>query len=230
MAPCTEGMVKRVRIIRDEHPSNPRKEWDNVGTMVCWHRRYNLGDDQPGHTAGEFLQDLARNHKQQDVLDEFTDDLPDEDIWAFLDGVSDLPPELLWRFLDKHYVILPLYLYDHSGITMSCSPFSCPWDSGQAGYIYVSMDRARKEWTGTDEEIRQSAENCLRCEVETYDHYLTGEVYGYVLEQADEDADPDDDSSWDEIESCWGFYGYDWKTNGIKDHLAPDEWDVVVEE
>lgn len=209
MAPCTEGMVKRVRIIRDEDPSNPRKEYDNIGTMVCWHRRRNLGDEEPDYSPSEFGLSLMRD-KHPNVPD-------------------DLAQEHIQAFLDKHYVILPLYLYDHSGITMSCSSFPCPWDSGQVGYIYVSMDRARREWTGTDEEIREMAECCLRTEVEIYDNYLTGDVYGFVIEQADDDADLDDDDSWDQIDSCWGFYGYDWKTNGIKEHLAPDEWDVVVE-
>ena len=30
----------------------------------------------------------------------------------------------------KEYIALPVYLYDHGGITISTSPFSCPWDSG----------------------------------------------------------------------------------------------------
>ena len=210
MAVEVEGMVKRVRILRDFDPANPRKEWDNVGTMYCWHCRYNLGDEQPRFGPEEFGWRLMYEHHPN---------IPD-----------DISQEHIQRFLDKHYVILPLYLYDHGGITMNCGGFSCPWDSGQVGYIFVSMKRARREWTGTDEEIRQYAENCLRSEVEVYDNYLTGEVYGYVIEHRDEDADPEDESSWDEVDSCWGFYGSDWKTNGIKEHLSPHEVDCVVEE
>jgi hypothetical protein len=30
-------------IIQDDTPENPR-DWDHLGTMVCWHRRYALGD------------------------------------------------------------------------------------------------------------------------------------------------------------------------------------------
>ena len=32
-----------IAIDYDSDPSNPR-EWDNFGTMVCFHRRYALGD------------------------------------------------------------------------------------------------------------------------------------------------------------------------------------------
>jgi hypothetical protein len=33
--------------------------------------------------------------------------------------------------------------------------------------------------------------------VQRYDQYLTGDVWGYVIE----------DSARNELESCWGFYG-----------------------
>jgi len=209
MAVETEGMVKRVRILHDPDAESPR-EWDNLGTMVCWHRRYNLGDEQPTCSPMEFFHGM---------MQEIHPNIPDE-----------LPAEHVQACIEKHYIVLPLYLYDHSGITMSCSSFSCPWDSGQVGFIYVSMKTARLEFTGTGEQIREQAERCLRSEVEVYDHYLTGQCYGFVIEQADDDADLDDDDSWEQIDSCWGFYGDDWKTNGIKEHLSPHEQDVVVED
>jgi len=33
-------------IEQEDGPESPRK-WDNLGTMVTWHRRYSLGDKQP---------------------------------------------------------------------------------------------------------------------------------------------------------------------------------------
>ena len=35
----------RLSIYLDESPESPR-EWDNLGTMVCAHRRYSLGDEK----------------------------------------------------------------------------------------------------------------------------------------------------------------------------------------
>ena len=43
----------------------------------------------------------------------------------------EMTPEDARQLYDRKDVIaLPLYLYDHSGITIRTSPFSCPWDSG----------------------------------------------------------------------------------------------------
>ena len=94
-------------------------------------------------------------------------------------------------------VLLPLYLYEHSGITMNTTGFSCQFDSGQVGWGYITKESAEKmgcvgpEWT----EERLKAH--IRDEVSVYDHYIRGEVYGYrILNNEDE-----------EVESCWGYDG-----------------------
>ena len=88
-------------------------------------------------------------------------------------------------------VILPIYMYDHSGITISTNPFSCPWDSGQIGFIYVTKEQANEE-----DMTKEQVEKYLLGEVKAYDAYLCGNVYGYVIEKDGEF-----------IDSCWGFIG-----------------------
>ena len=44
-----------IKIFQDEMAENPR-EWDNLGTMVCFHPDYNLGDIQE-RDPNEFLGD-----------------------------------------------------------------------------------------------------------------------------------------------------------------------------
>ena len=172
----------RLRMIHDDSPESPR-EWDNLGTMYCEHRRYRLGDDKA------------------------------EDIRVECERTGDI-------FLPKKgYTILPLYLYDHGGITMSTGAFSCPWDSGQVGYIYVSDERVRKEygWKNITKKRREQIRNYLRGEVETYDQYLTGDVYGFEYQEVL--VYPDGREEVIDEDSCWGFYGDDPATNGIADHL-----------
>ena len=34
-----------LQVMLDEEPENPREECDLFGRMVCWHRKYRLGDE-----------------------------------------------------------------------------------------------------------------------------------------------------------------------------------------
>jgi hypothetical protein len=91
-------------------------------------------------------------------------------------------------------------LYDHSGITISTGSFSCQWDSGQVGFIFVSKHKVQKE--GIDE---TKVEDYLNGEVETYDQYIRGDVFGYkVYKVSTCDLGHEHE---EELDSCWGFYG-----------------------
>ena len=65
----------------------------------------------------------------------------------------------------KGFTMLPLYLYDHSGITMSISPFSCPWDSGQVGWIYCTPDAISKNFGSLSKENIEKSISILEVEV-----------------------------------------------------------------
>jgi len=155
-----------LRIEQEESPESPR-EWDNLGTMICFHGRYNLGDDH--------------NYNPSDF-----------------DGWADMEHKLSKEF---DGVLLPLYLYDHSGITMNTTGFNCPWDSGQVGFIGISKAKIRKEFSvrNVTRDMIARVTNCLIGEVETYDQYLAGELYGYIIE----------DENGEHVDSCWGYYGYE---------------------
>jgi hypothetical protein len=180
---------RQLEIIRDEDPESPR-EWDNLGTMVCFHQRYNLGDKNHGI-----------DHKEFGGWDEM-------EKWI--------------RHQNPDCVILPLYLFDHSGITIStgCEHFrACDgagWDWGQVGFIFISREKINQEYGKhggrTDDQIREY----LRNEVKVYDQYLQGDIYGFIMR---EPACPTCDGPGEEGDSCWGFYGDDPLENGMIDHL-----------
>lgn len=104
---------------------------------------------------------------------------------------------------------IPLYLYDHSGITISHGAFSCPWDSGQVGWHYITWKALEDNWP---DKSLESARRCLEAELEEYDNYLRGNVYCFVIE----------DENGDVVDSCGGYSGYDWKANGLADNI-PEE-------
>lgn len=250
----TETKQRRVRIVQDFDPQSPR-EWDNFGRMVCWHCCYTLGDEQPKESSDEWLASLASEASPR--LEELLGKWQNES-WCWLSDLLDArsgkspafeeklkivaahTDQLVAAVLKKHYVILPLYLYDHSGITMNTAGFSCPWDSGQVGWIYCSLDEARKNWLlsetadwdtpvewkvpGREETIslREATEKNLRCEVETYDQYLTGDVYGFVVEEYD-GCEACGRGDWEHVDSCWGFFSSNVEENGMFDHITDPE-------
>jgi hypothetical protein len=128
---------------------------------------------------------------------------------------------------DQNFVTLPLFLYDHSGITMKTTKFSCPWDSGQIGIIYISKQDIIKEYGAFNKENKLKAIDYMRCEVKTYDNYLTGNIYGFQLV---EKKTCECCSNVDEevIDSCWGLNGDDFKNNGILDNLDKEDLKEVL--
>lgn len=122
-------------------------------------------------------------------------------------------PEKLREFLKNEDPLwLPIYLYDHSGITIRTTAFSCPWDSGQVGVIYATKEKVRKEYgvKRISPQTRKKALDLLRAEVETFDQYLTGDVWGYTIT---------DDETDEVLDSCWGFYGYDYAKEQAEEAL-----------
>ena len=123
--------------------------------------------------------------------------------YAFGDEQPSESPQEYEADLPEGTIVLPLYLYDHSILTMNTTGFSCPWDSRQVGIIYVTPEKIAKEMIPSE----QSAIEILKSEVKTYDTYLRGEIYRYTVEK----PYPCDhgDTHFYLIESCGGYYGDD---------------------
>jgi hypothetical protein len=123
-------------------------------------------------------------------------------------GDKEMDPDEMRKLVYRSDVIsLPLYLYDHSGLTMNTTGFTCPWDSGQVGFIYVTKEQLRREFSvqRVSKKLIKRTEEILRGEVATFDQYLCGDVYGYVItEPCEKCGQPE------ELDSCWGFYGFDY--------------------
>jgi hypothetical protein len=100
-------------------------------------------------------------------------------------------------------ICLRVWLYDHSGTayraTVGYNPFTCPWDSGLFGFIYVSKKKIREEFGCkiVGSAIRQKVIKILQGEVETYSAWANGEVYAWTVA----------DSAENTVESCGGYIG-----------------------
>ena len=160
-----------ISIFPDPSPQDPR-EWCNIGNMICFHKRYTLGDEH------------------------------DMDCRDF-QGWDNMEAYLRSKGAVK---VLPLYLYDHSGLRMKIGSFDgllpqghAEFDSGQVGFIVANRDLVLKKYNRKHltKKLLAKVEKTLREEVDVYDQYLSGQVYGYVIY----------DSDGESVDSCWGVYG-----------------------
>ena len=89
--------------------------------------------------------------------------------WFLDDCLSALSTGELFSLVEQMegMMILPLYLYDHSGITMNTTGFSCPWDSGQVGWIYADRRRIEAEYGKVTPETVEKARQVLEGEVKS---------------------------------------------------------------
>lgn len=183
--------MNKLRVVQDSCYDSPR-EWDNLGTMICFHKRYDLGD------------------KHNYSVDDYNS-------WEEME-------KAILKEEGKGTIILPLYLYDHSGISISTGSFSCRWDSGQVGFIIADKKKILQEFGGKilTKKTKEKVVSILESEVSTYSQYLEGEVYGFIIE----------DEEGEQLDSCFGFYGNDFAINGMLEYidaslLGVEEGEVV---
>lgn len=124
-------------------------------------------------------------------------------------------------------VVLPISAYIHSGVTIwagdrqSGPPgTNCQWDSAHVGHIWITAEAARKDfgWKRITKARKAEAERILRQEVETFDRYLRGDVYGFKIYSVTLDGE-----RGEELDSLWGCFGLDYALEEAKSqatHLA----------
>lgn len=177
----------------DDLDTGGPREWDNFGTMWCWHRHYNLGD--PKSTDYEHLTPAEAEQVGKDYLD--LSDPEDAMYWIQREAEANRAVFLLIRG------------YEHGQLTVSSYapgdsltyPFNDRWDSGWLGFIFATRETILAEYGGKrlTKELKERALRVLDGEVQEFDDYLTGNVYGYMIERVDP-ARPECE------DSCWGYY------------------------
>lgn len=174
-----------IEIEPDQDVNNPREEdGSNACTMVCFHKRYNLGDKDHGYNSEDF------------------------------DSFEALRTEIV-RDHDP-VIIRPIGLLDHSGLHMFLGKGAHwsdqqGWDSGQVGWAFITRKQvldnlAKGGAKRVTRKLRETAEKAIEQEVETFNMYLKGDVWEYVIRQNGEVVD-----------SLCGMYGYDYAVETAKE-------------
>lgn len=220
--------IANIRIIQEGHSGfNPRRDQDNLGTIYYSHSRCTLGDQRTDNWL-ETMRDLLTD--KVDDIDERIERILEqawEENWER--PVDENTParanaaahnaikEKIEALFAEHYVFVPVYAYEHGGITIATEPFDETWDAGQVGVICVS--HAQREAEGITTE---TARRVLAGEIKEFDLFLRGEVYGFIAE----------DRNGQRIDAVSGFLsddgGRDWDNNGMAECWPEDLTGVTI--
>ena len=136
--------------------------------------------------------------------------------------------EELEEAIRKEYnvaILKEVYAYSHGGMTISTSPFSCPWDSGTLGFVIITKEDIKENygWKVLTKKRLDKAinflDNIIKGEIKVLDNYINGEVYGFAIENEEGEVE----------DSCCGFYGSDIKENGILEYISGKDRELVLE-
>jgi hypothetical protein len=179
-----------VKIYPDDCQDSPR-DWDNLGTLVCFSREYNLGDGGYSNRAQVLRHVLESGALWLPVI---LHDYGSGRIKLELDTVEMVRQKLLINNLPED---------------ASDNDIEEFWARNQCGLVFVESEKLVNEYGADNAETRETALKCLESEIETYNQFLEGDVYGYTIERAKHCKSCDSDSM-EHVDSCWGFYGLDY--------------------
>lgn len=189
----------KIKIRQQDYPESP-KDWDNDEAFLVYNHR-NFQVEMEGFNVSDisdYIQSLSHPNDEYDV----------KDFGA--------------------YYIFPVEACIHSGISLSLftGTKTCQWDSSVSGYVLVKKTNGYLQGTElvTEYMAKARAEGLL----ELWNQYLSGEVYGFIIEKpnivysitkkkfdtlvfendlANLESEFDVDHDWEQIDSCFGYYG-----------------------
>ena len=146
----------------DEYPENPR-DCDTLGTMVCFHNRYHLGDNTPDYKEENYT---SWDELKKDILKR--------------EGNSIICPVYMY---DHSGLAFSIEDFHNAALPQGHAQF----DSGQIGFMFVSKKKIREEYGKAGKDEIKKAHDVLLAELEAYQKYANGEAYTFTVE--DENGD-----------------------------------------
>lgn len=164
-----------VGVVYDTYPESPR-EWSTLGTM-------NISGSWGSIEEEEFDYEEVMENYGLTIGKSAREDIE----------------KLMAKAREHNNIILPVSVYDHSMQHFYVGFPTQRWDNYITGFIWAKEEDIKENFMVdevTDKELDHT-ETILKGEIETFNQYANGEVYGF---RTYDDEGNDDDS-------CYGFYG-----------------------
>jgi len=202
----------KLYIWNDEDSLSPRDK-DNLWTILCDYKKYNLWDEQFNSSYWELMENNFAIHinKKYDICD--------------IDDYYNLTTKefnKIWQWIEKNIFYDILSFTNYSDINLYIGHPKDKWNSWYIWYIYCHKDKIREDFNikYISEVFKNKTYDIFKWEIETYNQYLSWEIYEYIFEEREVKI-----IDWKEfyterenIDSCWWFYSL----NDIVDYIDKD--------
>lgn len=223
-----ENEKYKLNIYYDDVSYGGSRSWDNLSKLYLLGNYKRIGDKHEYMEGDDLIEGLFFEHhgfKNDENAEKFLEKIKHDDKISRREM-----HEILLNKISRNAFVTFLFIYDHSGLTINTTGFSCRWDTSRAG-LAVLTKKAIMEETGWKARSKNKqhfqglktwqdyACKIVESEVKTLDQELTGDVYGFRLFEK-KVCETCGHIELDETDSCWGFYGDDFKENGILDCIS----------
>ena len=160
-------------ITPDNYAENPRECFDHSSTFITFEKTCSSPDKNPF----ESFEDMARHFGLKEIGHNY------EEAYHDMATIEE-------NALNKGIVLMPVWKYDHSGVSYAAAE-RCPfpdlgWDAGLVGVIYEKRNRRNIE----------QVKSQLSSEVKEYSQYANGDIYEITTY----------DKNGEILDSCGGIY------------------------
>lgn len=171
----------------------PKDVIDDLGTIWKWSEDLSVWIPQKPVLEVEVKEEMD--------ISMFEDPLKEEGIYSFLSNSRRYYGDDCFRKVDGHdldfwyeaygsstemffekngYIAIKVYMYEHSGRTISTAPFNNQWDSGLLGYLYIKEDEVEEKIGKkmTKDEVLEDMRSFVNI---SWKQYIEGDYYYYEI-------------------------------------------------
>lgn len=199
--------MKRLRIKHDPNAENPWENWDGMIPLMMESADYSNGGILKAIQNKATCSMVIRHQKRlADILGIDLDYFREME-FSTDEKITDIDHAISNASFSEISELLDLFRIPNIGYT------SRGYSQGDAVDVLIVM---------TPDFIREHGIKPRKFDAEfsgarkLLDAWAWGDVYGFIIEESE------DGEEWDETDSCWGFYGTDFETNGMLDYI-PEE-------
>jgi hypothetical protein len=223
--------MKKIKIWRDECPSNPFTDWDCEPNLM-WEGGRNYGQDYSKGEIAKFIAYFPSDGQiikhQKQLAYELGIDLEYFKQMGFSkdDKISDIRSAIRDASLAELVTVCELFKIPHTQYT------STGYSQGDWADVLIVLTDEFFERTGCD---KKNSDSILEGTANLFNAYMWGDVFGYTIYEGREMVklsrkdfesgtcdNVENEIDWEVTDSCGGFYGTNFLTNGILDELDPE--------